>query len=76
MLKAYWEETADKDSSVSVVGNQRLASCTILTVEDHEINRLVSAEILHREGVHFGRLAVDRIQRDGANAWDIVFMDI
>ncbi len=60
---------------------KRFAGLRILAAEDGEINRVVLETMLRMEGadavmVTTGREAVDRVERDGADAFDIVLMDI
>ncbi|CAK0757610.1 hypothetical protein CCP3SC15_220021 [Gammaproteobacteria bacterium] len=81
ILNACREEIAG-NRFVPATGGQRLVGYAILAAEDNEMNRLVLEEILHDgEGAHLvcvenGRQAVERVQQDGAGAWDIVLMDI
>jgi CheY-like chemotaxis protein len=58
-----------------------LRGLSILVAEDNEVNRMVLAELLSKEGcrltqVENGRLALERVQTDGADAFDLVLMDI
>ncbi|MBI4740352.1 MAG: response regulator [Betaproteobacteria bacterium] len=58
-----------------------LAGIAILAAEDDAINRMVLEELLVTRGailtcVDNGKLAVERVERDGADAWHIVLMDI
>ncbi|MBL8473761.1 MAG: response regulator [Rhodocyclaceae bacterium] len=60
---------------------ERLAGIRILAAEDVEMNRQVLQELLGGEGarlslVENGQLAVDRVQAEGAAAFDVVLMDI
>jgi len=60
---------------------QALAGYRILAAEDNEVNRMVLEEILKAAGAHVtcvanGRLALDRVERDGAGAFDLVLADI
>lgn len=59
----------------------RLDKVRILAAEDNEINRLVLQEMLVDEGVLLtcvenGLEAVQEVARSGADAWDVVLMDI
>jgi PAS domain S-box-containing protein len=59
----------------------RLAGISILAAEDNEVNRLVLEELLSFEGarltcVENGRFLVERVERDGPTAWDIVLTDV
>ncbi|MDD5295839.1 MAG: PAS domain S-box protein [Rhodocyclaceae bacterium] len=61
--------------------DRRLAGIAILAAEDNEVNRLVLEELLNFEGANLscvenGRLLVERIERDGPSAWDIVLTDV
>lgn len=61
--------------------SRRLNGLRILAAEDNEINRLVLEELLIDEGVTLtsvenGQQAVEMVARTGADAWDIVLMDI
>ncbi len=58
-----------------------LVGYRILLAEDTEMNRLVMENILVPEGatlvcVENGRQAVDRVQAEGADAFDLILMDI
>ncbi|MBL8486391.1 MAG: PAS domain S-box protein [Rhodocyclaceae bacterium] len=58
-----------------------LSGLTILVAEDDEINQLVLQENLVEDGarvviVSNGREAVERVERDGAQAYDVILMDI
>ncbi|MBK5964476.1 histidine kinase [Thiocystis minor] len=60
---------------------QRLPGLVILVAEDNAVNRLVLEELLKDEGcwlvqVENGLQAVERVRQDGANAFDLVLMDI
>jgi PAS domain S-box-containing protein len=60
---------------------QRLRGLSILVAEDNEVNRMVLAELLSKEGcrlsqVENGRLALEWVQAEGPNAFDLVLMDI
>lgn len=62
-------------------GQARLAGISILSAEDNEINQMVLEEMVLSEGaqlvqVENGRLAVEQVARRGAQAFDIVLMDI
>ncbi len=59
----------------------RLAGYTLLAAEDNEVNRLVLEQMLDWEGANLvcvenGRMAVERIHHDGADAYDLVLMDV
>ena len=59
----------------------RLAGLRILLAEDNEVNQMVAQAMLRREGpevvtVGDGQLAVDAVVREGADAFDVVLMDI
>ena len=59
----------------------RLTGVRILAAEDNAVNRLVLTDMLSYEGAHLccvenGLLAVERIKTEGADAWDIVLMDV
>ncbi len=59
----------------------RLAGLRILAAEDVAINRMILADLLEHEGaqVRFaanGQEALDHVQRFGADAFDVVLMDI
>ena len=60
---------------------QRLAGVRILFAEDNEVNQLVMEAMLRPEGpelttVADGRLAVEQVLTRGAEAFDIVLMDV
>ncbi len=59
----------------------RLAGLALLAAEDDAVNRLILDELLGREGaqvtcVDNGLQAVERVERDGAEPWNLVLMDI
>jgi PAS domain S-box-containing protein len=59
----------------------RLAGVRVLVAEDNEVNQVVLERALTMEGacpviVGDGRQAVNRVQRDGRGAFDVVLMDI
>jgi PAS domain S-box-containing protein len=59
----------------------RLAGLSLLVAEDNEINQIVMEGNLLEDGAHVvivgnGQEAVERIVRDGADAYDLVLMDI
>ena len=59
----------------------RLAGLRILAAEDVEINRLILEDLLDHEGaesvfVENGRLAVNLVQEQGADSFDLLLMDI
>ena len=79
------EEAAD--ASVPAPADNRafapasLSGVSILVAEDNEVNRLVLEELLGGEGcrliqVENGQLAVDAVSLGGAQAFDLVLMDI
>ncbi|MBM3391971.1 MAG: response regulator [Betaproteobacteria bacterium] len=60
---------------------RRLESLSLLVAEDNEVNRLVLEAMLKTEGcrltqVENGRLAVEAVERAGAQGFDLVLMDI
>lgn len=60
---------------------QRLHGINILVAEDIEINRLVLDDMLMQEGAHVsfaenGQRALDLLEEEGANNFDVVLMDI
>jgi len=62
-------------------GAPRLQGMRVLAAEDNEVNRLVLETLLGQEGAHLvqtvnGRLAVDRLEADGPQAFDVVLTDI
>jgi CheY-like chemotaxis protein len=68
-------------ASVPVPDGPRLAGLRVLAAEDTDINQLVLEDFLVTEGarvvmVEDGKQAVDRVLRDGPDAFDIVLMDI
>jgi PAS domain S-box-containing protein len=68
-------------SSQPVRAGGRLQGVSILVAEDNDVNRLVLEDMLNGEGcrleqVENGQLAVERVQQYGANAYDLVLMDI
>lgn len=71
----------DMDANVLAPTGQHLQDLAILVAEDNEVNRLVLAELLSKEGckltqVENGRLAVELIRNRGVDAFDLVLMDI
>ncbi|MBI4754204.1 MAG: PAS domain S-box protein [Betaproteobacteria bacterium] len=59
----------------------RLQGLRILAAEDNEVNRLVLEAMLGHEGVHLlqvenGRRALQRLETDGAQCYDLVLTDI
>lgn len=59
----------------------RLQGIRVLAAEDNQVNQLVLEDALLFEGalvtlVGDGRQAVERIERDGATAYDVVLMDV
>jgi len=62
-------------------GGRRLAGLRVLAAEDVEVNRLVLADLLDQEGAHVlfaenGRQAIELLQEQGVNSFDVVLMDI
>jgi PAS domain S-box-containing protein len=62
-------------------GVSRLAGLRVLAAEDIEVNRWVLADILAQEGAQVvfaenGREAIDRVLKEGRQAFDLVLMDI
>lgn len=62
-------------------GEQRLAGVRVLAAEDMDINRLVLADLLAGEGCRIvfaenGQQALDRLDEAGAEAFDVVLMDV
>ncbi|GLT23652.1 hypothetical protein GCM10007933_31200 [Zoogloea oryzae] len=60
---------------------ERLAGIRVLAAEDNEVNQMVLEDMLLSEGavltmVENGRQAVDAVARHGANAFQVVLMDI
>jgi PAS domain S-box-containing protein len=60
---------------------RRLGGVRVLATEDVEVNRLILADLLAHEGAQVvfaehGEQAVQRIENDGAGAFDIVLMDV
>ena len=58
-----------------------LAGLNILVAEDNEVNQEVILDILTSDGAHVtlasnGREAVEQVERDGGDAFDLVLMDI
>ncbi|AFL74100.1 PAS domain S-box protein [Thiocystis violascens] len=67
--------------SPQTIPSQRLSGLVILVAEDNAVNRLVIEEMFKDEGcwlvqVENGLQAVERMRQDGANAFDLVLMDI
>ncbi|MDP3440000.1 MAG: response regulator, partial [Azonexus sp.] len=65
----------------AVLSDKPLAGITFLVAEDEKINQLVLEEHLIADGarvvmVSNGREAVERVAKDGPQAFDIVLMDI
>ena len=62
-------------------GRSRLAGIAILAAEDDAVNRVVLEELIGYEGARLtcvdnGLLAIEQVEREGADAWDLVLMDI
>ncbi|WPL15784.1 Virulence sensor protein BvgS precursor [Thiorhodovibrio winogradskyi] len=58
-----------------------LAGHRVLVVEDNAVNREVARALLEREGLvvsaaEDGLIAVERLERDGCDAFDLVLMDV
>lgn len=76
------ETTAANPAAKAPVSDQpQLAGLRILVAEDVELNRIVLAELLEEEGAELvfaenGRLALDRVENEGPDAFDLVLMDI
>jgi PAS domain S-box-containing protein len=78
------ELAGDSESArvaASIPGEQPLAGIAVLVAEDDAINRAVLEDNLVEDGadvtmVGNGREAVERIRRDGGDAYDIVLMDV
>ncbi len=75
--------TAIIDSPLKIASNskQQLQGINILVAEDIEVNRLVLDDMLIQEGAHIsfaknGQQVLDLLEEQGANAFDIVLMDI
>ena len=65
------------------IGSQgpRLTGVRVLAAEDIEVNQLVLADLLEQEGAHTvfaknGRETLDRVIKDGSQAFDVVLMDV
>ena len=74
-------ELAVREGAEVAATGPRLSNVRILAAEDNEINRLVLQEMLADEGVRLscvenGLEAVQEVARTGADAWDVVLMDI
>ena len=75
------DTAARADSAVNTSEDRRLAGIRLLVAEDNEVNRLVLDDMLAYEGaqavmVDNGRQAVDAVVAQGAEAFDLVLMDI
>jgi len=73
--------TAAPSKPCAHAAGNRLAGVRVLAAEDAEGNRLVLEHMLELEGAHVtfaedGRQALDRLQERGADAYDVVLMDI
>jgi PAS domain S-box-containing protein len=65
----------------AVSGAHRLQGIRVLAADDSEVNRLVLEDMLKAEGVVLtlvenGRLALERLRADGAEAYDVLLTDI
>lgn len=74
-------KSGQEDSADSAGRGQPLAGMVILVAEDDEVNQIVIETNLSDDGakvviVGNGREAVERVRRDGAEAYDAVLMDI
>lgn len=64
------------------VGDTRLlAGVSVLAVDDNEFNRMVIEDMLEAEGAHValaadGRVALERLDREGADTYHIVLTDL
>jgi PAS domain S-box-containing protein len=61
--------------------SKRLSGVRVLAAEDVEVNRLVLADLLDEEGAHVrfaenGQQALNLLEEQGVNAFDLVLMDI
>lgn len=80
-LTAVAAPTDTTDCPPQLASEQRLAGLRILATEDIEVNRLILNDILQNEGAQVlfaenGQQAVDRVENAGADAFDVVLMDI
>ena len=76
------ETTAPQQAAESLpTAGYRLSGLSVLAAEDVEINRLVLEDMLVHEGARVvfaenGQLALDRLEHEGADAFDVVLMDV
>ncbi|GAB2896012.1 hypothetical protein GCM10027046_26710 [Uliginosibacterium flavum] len=75
------EAVAEGSAAVAQSGTQRLAGLRILAVEDMELNRIVLDDMLENEGAtvlftQHGQQALSLLEKQGADAFDIVLTDI
>jgi len=75
--------TAVPDAAAQAVPatGQRLKGIRLLAAEDIEVNRLILADLFDQEGAQVvfaehGQQALDLLQEQGENAFDVVLMDI
>lgn len=66
---------------VAVQHGPRLQGVRVLVADDNPVNQMVLEEMLREEGVELtcvnnGQQALERLALDGADAWDIVLMDV
>lgn len=71
----------ETNSPALQTGKQPLEGIRVLAAEDIEINRLILADLLNNEGasltlVENGQQALDQLEEQGVNAFDILLMDI
>lgn len=75
------EPPQDRVDAQWELGERRLDGLRILAVEDVEINRLILEDLLQREGAQpvfaeNGQQAVDLFRDRGADAYDVILMDV
>lgn len=68
-------------AGIPSVTGPRLGSVSVLAAEDVEVNRLILEDLLMQEGAHVvfaenGQQAIERVEEAGADAFDVVLMDI
>jgi CheY-like chemotaxis protein/HPt (histidine-containing phosphotransfer) domain-containing protein len=68
-------------AQAAVPAGPRLAHLRVLAAEDVEVNRLILEDLLVHEGAHVtfaehGRQALERLEEQGASAFDVVLMDV
>jgi PAS domain S-box-containing protein len=74
-------EAPERSTAPSLEEGATLSGLLILAADDVEINRLVLEDLLMHEGAQVvfatnGLQAVERLERDGADAFDLVLMDV